>query len=106
MSKKTKKKLQKKLQTKLQTKKKLLTKTKEFRFQEIAKVKNQLKQIGFSEVNPDIMEIFRIFNDYIEYGTSFTGKIKINGFQRVLNIILSNRSHIQSTICLEFNKEV
>ena len=103
MSKKIKKKLQKKLQKK---EKKTKLKTKEFRLQEIQKVKNQLTNIGFSDVNPDIVDAFKIFDDYIEYGTAFTGKIKINGFQRVLNIILSNRSHITSTICLEFNKEV
>ena len=101
MSKKTKKKL-----LKNKTAKKKLTKTKEFRFNEISKIKNQLTQLGFSDVNPDIVFIYKIFDDYVEYGTAYTGKQKINGFQRVFNIVLSNRSHIQSTVCLEFNKNV
>ncbi len=82
------------------------TKTKLKRQEEIQKVQSQLQQIGFSSDNPDIRYAYSIFNDYIEYGTAFTGKIKINGFQRVLDIILSNRSHIQTTICLQYNKEI
>ncbi len=82
------------------------TKTKLKRQEEIQKVQLQLQQIGFSSDNPDIKYAYSIFNDYIEYGTAFTGKIKINGFQRVLDIILSNRSHIQTTICLQYNKEI
>ena len=81
-------------------------KTKETREKEIVKVKLQLRNIGFSIDNPDIKEAYKIFDDYVNFGTAFTGKIKINGFQRVLEIILSNREHITSTICLKFNKEV
>ena len=98
MSKKTKKKL-------LNKKTKSL-KTKEIRMAEINKVKNQLRNIGFSTSNPDIQEAYKIMDDYVEYGSAYTGKIKINGFQRVLEMILSNRSHIQSTICLKHNEHV
>ena len=73
MSKKKKKRNEKK--KKIQS-----TKTKLKRQEEIQKVQLQLQQIGFSSDNPDIKYAYSIFNDYIEYGTAFTGKIKINGF--------------------------
>ena len=93
------------------TKKKQLTKTKslktkETRYEEITKVKNQLRSIGFSTSNPDIQEAYKIMDDYVDFGSAFTGKVKINGFQRVLEMILSNRAHIQSTICLKHNENV
>ena len=81
-------------------------KTKETRLQEITKVKNQLRSIGFSTSNPDIQEAYKIMDDYVDFGSAFTGKVKINGFQRVLEMILSNRAHIQSTICLKHNENV
>ena len=93
------------------TRKKQLTKTKslktkETRLQEITKVKNQLRSIGFSTSNPDIQEAYKIMDDYVDFGSAFTGKVKINGFKRVLEMILSNRAHIQSTICLKHNENV
>ena len=81
-------------------------KTKETRHEEITKVKNQLRSIGFSTSNPDIQEAYKIMDDYVDFGSAFTGKVKINGFQRVLEMILSNRAHIQSIICLKHNENV
>ena len=81
-------------------------KTKLFRENEINKVKEQLRSIGFSTDNPDIQYAYKILDDYIEYGTAYTGKIKINGFKRVLEIIVSNRKHIKSTICLKYQEDV
>lgn len=81
-------------------------KTFSFRENEINEVKNKLKTIGFSENNPDVEYAYKIFDDYVKYGTAYTGKIKINGFKRVLELILSNREHIKSTICLKYQEDI
>ena len=101
MSKKTRSKLKKN-----KTEKTKNLKTKQKRQEEIEKVKTQISEIGFSNVNPDIEYAYKIFDDYINHGTSYTGKIKINGFKRILDIILSNRSHIQTVVCLKFDETV
>ena len=81
-------------------------KTLEKRRLEIENVKKQLSDIGFSESNPDVQYAYKIFDEYINYGSAYTGKIKINGFKRILDIILSNRSHIQTVVCLKYDEYV
>tara|TARA_B100001094_G_scaffold294626_1_gene315401 strand:- start:250 stop:528 length:279 start_codon:yes stop_codon:yes gene_type:complete len=81
-------------------------KTKEQREQEITVIINKLSSIGLTSNNPDIQEAIQRMNEYIETGQSFTGKIKINGFKRILQLILSKRPHIQSTACLKYNENI
>ena len=91
---------------KQKTKKVKKLKTIEKRKTEIENVKKQLSDIGFADSNPDVQYAYKIFDEYIKFGSAFTGKIKINGFKRILDIILSNRSHIQTVVCLKYDEFV
>ena len=82
------------------------TKTKEDREEQVKVVRNKFLSLGFPTTDKNVIKVMDIFNNFIENGKSFTGKVKLMGYERVVEIILSNKKHIQPSICLKYNKDV
>ena len=81
-------------------------KTKQQRKQEIIIIIEKLTNLGLTCENPDIQYAIQQMNNFIENGHSLTENIKINGYKRVLELILSKRPHIQSSANLKYNPEI
>jgi hypothetical protein len=80
-------------------------KTKADRVMEIVKAWKQLREIGFPDDTPALVEFKRITNLFIEDGIPTTGKIPMDEYDRTLCYILTNRKHKESTIALMANKK-
>ena len=81
-------------------------KTKETRIEEVKLIKDKLTSLGLSEEHEGIPEIFKILKDFENDGFSNSGKIKLVGLQRVAHFILTNKPHVESTLCLKYNPDV
>ena len=82
------------------------TKTKQQRQDQVTEIINKLTNLGLTTENPDINNAVIQMQEFIETGNSFTGKFKLNGFKRVLHLILSNRLHIECQCNLQYNEFV
>lgn len=81
-------------------------KTKEQRTKEVSQLLLQLSVLGIPVDHDGVQEFTKISNDFMEHGISMSGKIKLTGFQRVLQYIYSKQSHIESRAVLEYDKNV
>ncbi len=86
--------------------KEAMKRTREEREIEINKIKNQIEKVGFSEQIEGIKEFYNICDDYIKNGYSVNGKIKLNGFKRVLKYIFSCNKDCPIDAMLEYNEYV
>lgn len=77
-------------------------KTREQRVMEIVKVFRKIKELGFPDQTPALLEFKEITNKFIEDGQSRTGKIPLQEYNRVLCYILTNHNLKESTVALMF----
>jgi hypothetical protein len=78
-------------------------KTKSQRVMEIVKAWKKLREIGFPDETPSLVEFKQITNKFIEDGIAVTGKIPMEGYDRTLCYILTNHCKKESTIALMAN---
>lgn len=57
---------------------------------------------------PDHMlgEFRQVCNDFVKYGTSASGAVKLRGAHRILVYKLSTQEHVESTIVLKHSADV
>ncbi len=72
---------------------------------EIVKAFKKMRELGFPDETPAIMEFKKITNQFIEDGVSATGKIPMPEYDRMLCYILTNHSLKESTIALMSTKK-
>lgn len=75
------------------------------RVMEIVKACKKLKEIGFPDETPALVEFKKITNQFIEDGIPMTGKIPMDGYDRTLCYILTNHKQKESTIALMANNK-
>ncbi len=80
-------------------------KTKGQRVMEIVKAFKKIKEIGFPDDTPALVEFKQISNQFIEDGIPVTGKIPMEGYDRMLCYILTNHNLKESTIALMSTKK-
>ena len=80
-------------------------KTKYDRVMEIVKAWKQLRELGFPDETPALVEFKRITNLFIDDGIPSTGKLPMDEYDRTLCYILTNRKNKESTIALMANKK-
>jgi hypothetical protein len=68
---------------------------------EIVKAFKKMRELGFPDDNPAIVEFKQITNRFIEDGVAVTGKIPMPEYDRMLCYILTNHSLKESTIALK-----
>lgn len=74
------------------------------REQEIDKIMTNLLDIGFPiEILQPFIKLCKIF---VETGEGCSGKIKMNGFERILEYTLSKQPHIESRVVLKYDKNI
>jgi hypothetical protein len=75
------------------------------RVMEIVKAWKKLKEIGFPDETPALVEFKKITNQFIEDGVAVTGKIPMLEYDRMLCYILTNHRKKESTIALMATKK-
>lgn len=78
-------------------------KTKGQRVMEIVKACKKLREIGFPDETPALVQFKQITTQFIEDGIPVTGKIPMEGYDRTLCYILTNHCKKESTIALMAN---
>ena len=78
-------------------------KTKSERVAEIVKAWKKLREIGFPDETPALVQFKEITKQFIEDGISVSGKIPMEGYDRTLCYILTNHNKKESTIALMVN---
>jgi hypothetical protein len=76
-------------------------KDKKQRVMEIVKAFKKMRELGFLDETPAIIEFKLITNRFIEDGVAVTGKIPMPEYDRMLCYILTNHSLKESTIALK-----
>ncbi len=87
-------------------KKKKERKTEEERKIEVDAIKAKLTNLGLEEKIEGIDIFYREAEKFIRSGDSWSGKIKIHGARRILDIILTSSKRKDSTAALLYNEHV
>lgn len=81
-------------------------KTSEQREAEVENLMQQFMDFGFPLDNEGVQEFIKRTKQFVDSGLSDSGKIKLNGFNRILIYVFSKQPHITSRITLQFDKYV
>ena len=80
-------------------------KTKVQRVMEIVKAMKKIRELGFPDETPALVEFKKITNQFIEDGIPVTGKLPMEEYDRMLCYILTNHNSKESTIALMSTKK-
>ena len=81
-------------------------KTIEERKIEIDTIKSKLTNLGLEEKIDGIDIFYMEAEKFIQNGDSWSGKIKIPGTKRILDIIFTSNKHKESKVALLYNEHV
>ena len=79
-------------------------KTKVEKITEMKEIYYKLQQLGLNKNNEDIKKFQNIVNDYIKSDESFSGKIKLNNTNRILEYILPKTNKHKCNVVLKYKK--
>ncbi len=81
-------------------------KTREERKLEMDTIKNKLTSLGLTSKISGIDIFYEKMEEFIERGESWSGKIRIVGCKRILDIILTPYKHKDSLAALLYDKNI
>ena len=81
-------------------------KTQQERINEVNTIKSKLQNLGLSNQIDGIKEFYQVCQDYIDNDHAWTGKIKLNGFKRIIQCSLSRRQTTSCNINLKYDENV
>ncbi len=81
-------------------------KTEVERREEMDTIKGKLTGLGLSKEMKGIDEFYERALEFIKSGESWSGKIKVPGSHRILDVILTPYKHKVSTSALLYNKNI
>jgi len=73
---------------------------------EIDTIKDKLTSLGLSEEMPGIDLFYARAAEFVERGESWSGKIKVSGCKRILDVILTSNKNKECLAALLYDKEV
>ncbi len=76
------------------------------RTSEVHHLMDQVLELGIPLDNEGFQEFISVAKDFENHAVSASGKIKLEGFKRILVYKFSNQAHIASTISLAHNPHV
>ena len=88
------------------TKKEKILKTREERENEMLLIKEKLSTLGLNVGMEGIDLFYEKMADFVETGLSWSGRIKIPGTKRILDIILTSNKQKESLAALLYNKNI
>lgn len=81
-------------------------KTQSERINEVNTIKNKLQKLGLSDQVAGIKDFFDICQQYIEEDHAWNGKIKLNGYKRILQGSLARRKSTACSINLKYDENI
>lgn len=79
-------------------------KTKSNRVKEVIQLLRQLSKYGFRKQNEGIIEFTNILKQWVDDGKYMKGKIKLRGYERVIEYGLHNSKGMEIAVNLKFVK--
>jgi hypothetical protein len=79
-----------------------IVKTEADRLIEVDNIKRQINDLGLGEGNPDVKLFIEELQQFVTQGNSWSGKIPLNGYNRVISATLSTNPNITSSVTLEY----
>ena len=76
------------------------SRTEEQRIEQVNIIKNRLLDVQLDDRIPDIEKLYNIMNEYIKTGQSASGQYPLEGSNKDIQYILSNKSHINCVVNL------
>lgn len=73
---------------------------------EVENLLRQIMELGFPLDHEGVQAFSKICKEFEHDGISASGSIRMTGFQRTIEYILSVRPHIESRIILKYNAHV
>ena len=77
-------------------------KSKVEKIREMKEIYYKLQQLGLNKNNEDIKKFQKIVNDYIRSDESYSGKIRINNTDRILEYILPKTNKHKCNVVLKY----
>ena len=68
--------------------------------------KKKIENLGLSSEVEGIKQFYNVCNDYIKSGEHYSGKIKLNGFKRILEYTLPQTYQTDIGLILKYDKNV
>lgn len=84
--------------------KKNTNRTEEERLEQVSLIKTKLNEYQLDERYPDIDTLYAIMDSYIETGQSVSGSHSLEGSNKNIQYIMSNKKHIQCAVNLLVRK--
>ena len=81
-------------------------KTKEQRVKEIINIRKKLQSLGLSSEIEGIQEFYNYCKEYVDFGYSWSGKIKLTGTKRILQGNLVMNKNLECSITLKYDANV
>ena len=81
-------------------------KTKEVRLQETIIIRKQINELGLAEGNSDVKLFFTELDRFVASGQSWTGKIPLYGYNRIIEGILTTKPQVTSNVKLIYDKDI
>ena len=73
---------------------------------EMDTIKEKLTSLGLSEEMDGIDNFYARASEFVERGESWSGKIKIHGCKRLLDVVLTPYKHKESLASLLYNENI
>ena len=76
------------------------------REQEAENIKQQINSLGLGDGNVDVKTFFTELDNFVTSGVSWSDKIKLHGYTRIIDATLSMNPNITSKVALLYDKDV
>lgn len=76
------------------------------RKKEVTIVKEKIQELGFGDGNPDIKSFLKLLENYSNNLESYQGKIKVNGYQRIIEYILPRYNKNKCQVKMVYDKSI
>lgn len=80
-----------------------IIKSKVEKIREMKEIYYKLQQLGLNKNNEDIKKFQKIVNEYIRSDESYSGKIRINNTDRILEYILPKTNKHKCNVILKYS---
>ena len=81
-------------------------KTLEEREKQVDVIMSKLSELGISNEFNFMKELKQECDKYVKDGIAWSGKIKMHGLKRIMNVILTTRKHTECSLVLMYNENV
>ena len=76
----------------------MIRKTKTVRLTEIVDIRRKLRNLGYDASHSEVKRLFDVLSAFVENGDYVKDKFVIDGYDRVIHVLLLPRMHAQNVV--------